>query len=726
MTNMIKNNKDKIKLKAKAVDKSKMKVKEKKKKRKEKNQVKNEKFDELFDKSNNFLNFDNVLLDVRLRKSLLYLFKFKHPTKIQKLSIPYILKGNDVIINSKTGSGKTMAYLIPSIQNLIKLNLNEKEHLKFFYKCIIISPTEELCLQIYEVAQKLCVYLKDIISINHNINRKFYEHPTILVSTPKNLCNYIIEKKKKNNLDILMNLKVLIIDEADVLHTEEFQKYMNKLTNYLPKSFSKKYQIIMASATLKKSIIEKTNLFLHKPIYLNIEEEIDNIIEKKEKKQKFKGKSFYYIYEDELTKYIYLFNLIKDKMIQYKSIIFTNTIRDAYKIKIFLTYFNISSSILNPNHPILIRQNIIVAFNNSKFYFLICPQYEKNTFENIKNKNNLVEQIKLNEQIFTEDNDNTDETYSIDENNEDNENYSKDENIMDNEYNSDGGIIEYKVDCDTENNSNDEIYSDDENEINSKNNSHNEEKDFLYSRGLDFYDVKCVVNFDMPLDEETFLHRIGRTCRLNNKGISISFINKDSVLEKDILNRIADKNICFMIKKDMEFSNVEKFRYRVESTLNKCTNKKIKLYIQKEILYQSLKSKQLKEFFNSHINEKKKISKIVRQFNKTIIPQKLIKDRNESIFLNKSKTNNKLIKKGDKEQNKLYSLKKNSGFIITEKGYEEQLSKEPKTEVADPSKLPPLCGRKLKKYIYVKYIKKNKKKNIYKNKKIKKNKFRKK
>ncbi|ETW47934.1 hypothetical protein PFMALIP_03969 [Plasmodium falciparum MaliPS096_E11] len=224
----------------------------------------------------------------------------------------------------------------------------------------------------------------------------------------------------------------------------------------------------------------------------------------------------------------------------------------------------------------------------------------------------------------------------------------------------------------------------------------------------------------MPSDSETFIHRIGRTCRLNNKGKCISFVNELNYGEKEFLQKlIEDKNICTMIKKNIQYNIVEKYRYRVESTLNKCTNKKIKLFIQKEILYQSLKSKELKDFFNTNINEKRKINKIIKHFNKAVIPQKLIKDRNQSIFLNKSKVKNKIIQKNNtnnKNKNnnnniKPFALKNNNGLVITEQGYESQLTKEPEREVADPSKLPPLCGQRLRNYMYLKYIKGKKNKN---------------
>ncbi|SBT50387.1 DEAD/DEAH helicase, putative [Plasmodium ovale wallikeri] len=772
--------------------------------------------DNIFDKNNNFQDFDNILLDVRLRKALLFLFKYVYPTKIQKLAIPYILKGNDVILNSKTGSGKTMAYLIPVVQNLIKFNINEKEHLKFFYKCIIISPTEELCLQIYDVVEKLCTYVKTIVTVNHNVNKSFYEDPTILVTTPKLLCNYIKEKKKKKNQDILSNLKILILDEADILHTYEFQKPINALTHhYLSKSFAKKYQVIMASATLKKTISYSTSFFLHNPFYLTTEggEMLDckSHLAKGDKSRNtsdnvttdaandlgvdkrkdhcsqnnipqmvtptFRGMSFYYLYDDEVTKYIYLYFLINNKNIKYKSIIFTRTIGDAYKIKIFLTYLNISSAVLNPHHSILIKQNVILAFNSSKFYFLICPQFHKKKLKNFKggDHNTELEHIQGEDLdliedaetgvTFPEEEDDFDSDYGVNElasreeekiaggetNDKeekiaDGETNDKEEKIADGETNdkeekiADGETNdkEEKIAGGETNDKEEKIADgeaipDEKNDVDSDSQSEssymsedsNEERDFLYNRGLDFKSVTCVVNFDMPEDKETFIHRIGRTGRLNKIGTIISLVNEKKEEEKNIINRIKKENICIMSRKNIHPNKIEAFRYRVESTLGKCTYKRIKFLIQKELLYQSLKSSQLKEFFTLHVNEKKNINKIVKTFNDKIIPYKLIKDRNQSIFLSKSNkinnsnsnynsnsnNNNNNIQDRNKNKNKQQReplvQKYKGGFIITQKGYEDQLRKEPENEVADPFKLPALCGKRLRHYMFNKYVKHN-------------------
>ncbi|GAW83783.1 DEAD/DEAH box ATP-dependent RNA helicase [Plasmodium gonderi] len=804
--------------------------------------------DDHFDKSNNFLDFENILLDVRLRKSILHMFKFQHPTKIQKLAIPYVLKGSDVIISSKTGSGKTMAYLIPLVQNIIKSNLNEKESLKFFYKGIILAPTEELCLQIYEITHKLCSYLKDILSVNHNIGKTFYEHPSVLVSTPRHLYNHIVECKRKNNLDILSNLKILVVDEADILHSKGFQKWMNLLARYhFPKNYSKKYQIIMASATIGNNIIGKTKLFLHEPVFLTTEMEKkinpsptrtiasittvlgngvnfnkqrddkhisdhhDNCIKtnappmdthsitrshntddvvisprtcESYNDKKFIGTSFYYLYPDEVTKFIYLYNLINDKIILHKSIIFTSTIHDAYKIKIFLTYFDIPCSILNPNHPILVRQNIISAFNNFKMFFLICPQYEKNTAGKMNKKRNLITDNsvpKSNHSSITEENlsikdivsckTNRSETISFTKEEirniyagdtedgvqnpdtdscKDGEHFSDTDSCKDGEQFSDtdsckdGEQFSDTDSCkdgeqnpDTDSCEDEEQNSDtdscEDGEQNSDGSS-GEEKDFLYNRGLDFRDVQCVVNFDMPLNTKTFIHRVGRTCRLNRKGISISFINQNEDREKKMVNTISDKNICNMNKKSVSINKVEMYRYRVESVLNKCTKKKVKYFIQKEILYQSLKSKELKEYFNLNIQEKEHINKIIKYFNTHVVPHKLIKDRLQNLFLKRKKigTNKMINKNVGKNGAQNYNKKKNwnyqqnngnnnetykskilpqhyvknktNGFMLTEMAYENQLRKEPEIDVADPSKLPPIYGKRLKSYIYKKYI----------------------
>lgn len=72
------------------------------------------------------------------------------PTLVQQRGIPVIMTGNDVLIKSETGSGKTLTYLLPVIQKLLEIKIKRNDG----SYCIILCPTRELCVQIYDVLAK--------------------------------------------------------------------------------------------------------------------------------------------------------------------------------------------------------------------------------------------------------------------------------------------------------------------------------------------------------------------------------------------------------------------------------------------------------------------------------------------------------------------------------------------------------------------------------------------
>ena len=88
--------------------------------------------------------------DLNINKNLISLLNkhgIKTPTAIQEEAIPYILSGKDFIGEAKTGTGKTLAFLIPLIQNINAKNNNTQ--------LLIVAPTRELAIQITEEANKL-------------------------------------------------------------------------------------------------------------------------------------------------------------------------------------------------------------------------------------------------------------------------------------------------------------------------------------------------------------------------------------------------------------------------------------------------------------------------------------------------------------------------------------------------------------------------------------------
>lgn len=82
-------------------------------------------------------------------------------THIQSRSLPYLLKGRDVLGAAKTGSGKTLAYIIPCVELLYRFEFKQKNGTGV----IIILPTRELAIQVFEVAKKVCEFHNKTIGI---------------------------------------------------------------------------------------------------------------------------------------------------------------------------------------------------------------------------------------------------------------------------------------------------------------------------------------------------------------------------------------------------------------------------------------------------------------------------------------------------------------------------------------------------------------------------------
>ena len=128
-----------------------------------------------------------------------------------------IQKRRNAIVRSVTGSGKTLAYMVPIMNDL--LNIGHKITRQEGVYVIILSPTRELCTQIYEVCIKLCQGCINIVpgmmvggeDINHEKSR-LRKGLNILVSTPARLI-YHLENTKNLTLG---NLRTLVIEESDL------------------------------------------------------------------------------------------------------------------------------------------------------------------------------------------------------------------------------------------------------------------------------------------------------------------------------------------------------------------------------------------------------------------------------------------------------------------------------------------------------------------------------
>ncbi len=174
---------------------------------------------------------------------------WKRPTDIQFKSITSILEGEDVLAVAQTGTGKTAAYAIPTIEILEQIN--ESQRRKDGLKCIILAPTHELVLQIVDVIESLCRYTsvsvigllggekydKQVEALNNRVD--------IAVATPGRLFDLIHQGHVKTH-----RIRSLILDEADQMLDLGFINDIRQLVRLLP---SRK-QTLFFSATINDYI----------------------------------------------------------------------------------------------------------------------------------------------------------------------------------------------------------------------------------------------------------------------------------------------------------------------------------------------------------------------------------------------------------------------------------------------------------------------------------------
>lgn len=180
-------------------------------------------------------------------------------TPIQEKAIPLILQQKDIIGQSRTGSGKTAAYVLPILE-ATDFSLN-------YTQALVLVPTRELCQQVCSEFQKFTNEPDKIVGIygGELITKQFErldKGNTIIVATPGRLLDHIRRKKIH-----LHRLNTLVIDEADDLLAMGFAEEIQALLSYLPAY----RQTLLFSATMPKSIIKLSKDFQQNPIHIHIE-----------------------------------------------------------------------------------------------------------------------------------------------------------------------------------------------------------------------------------------------------------------------------------------------------------------------------------------------------------------------------------------------------------------------------------------------------------------------
>jgi len=186
---------------------------------------------------------------------------WKEPTPIQTESLPYSLKGRDIIGLAQTGSGKTGAFALPIIASIMK-------EPKSFYACVL-SPTRELAIQIGEqfdalgsnigLSTAVIVGGMDIPAQTILLAKK----PHIIIGTPGRILYHLQNTRGFN----FKNLKFFVLDEADRLLSLDFEESINTILKVIPKERS----TYLYSATMTQQVEKLERASLSDPVRIEVD-----------------------------------------------------------------------------------------------------------------------------------------------------------------------------------------------------------------------------------------------------------------------------------------------------------------------------------------------------------------------------------------------------------------------------------------------------------------------
>ena len=360
--------------------------------------------------------------DMNLKENLLrgiYSFGFENPSPIQKKGIMPILTGRDVIAQAQSGTGKTGAFTVSTLQRVDE-TLNEVQ-------ALILAPTRELAIQTHKVVSNIGSFM-DNLKCSLFIGGRSMEQdmtdlekkPQIVVGTPGRVHDLMRRRKLTTR-----TIKILVIDEADEMLSSGFKEQVYNIFQYL----GNKIQVTLFSATLPNEIQTLTDKFMRDPIKILVKTEsvtLEGI------------KQYYVALENDTQKYETMKDLFESISVS-QCIIYCNSINRVNDLYEALCKDNFPVCCIHSGMEKSEREKAYTDFTNGGSRVLISSN--------------------------------------------------------------------------------------------------------LTARGIDVQQVSTVINFDIPKDIHTYIHRIGRSGRWGRKGMGINFITQRDIRKIREIEQYYDTQI---------------------------------------------------------------------------------------------------------------------------------------------------------------------------------------
>lgn len=298
------------------------------------------------------LNIDSTILDV------LKIEQYHEPTPIQEEAIPAILAGRDLLATSQTGTGKTAAFAIPTLQLLAQNKASYTQGPRRTIRSLILTPTRELAIQIYDNYRSYGRNLElNTTVIYGGVSQKPQERvlargTDILIATPGRLVDLISQ-----GLIDIRKIEIMILDEADRMLDMGFIHDVKKILAYTPKQ----KQTLLFSATMPRSVSNLASSLLDNPYRIAIKPQETTV--------EAIDQSLYHV--DKAGKRGLLLNLLQTTDIE-SALVFTRTKHGADRVVKELKRNGINSAAIHGNKSQNARVKALNAFKDHTVRVLVA------------------------------------------------------------------------------------------------------------------------------------------------------------------------------------------------------------------------------------------------------------------------------------------------------------------------------------------------------------------
>ncbi|MHA0856719.1 DEAD/DEAH box helicase [Paenibacillus sp. CMAA1364] len=277
-------------------------------------------------------------------------FEIHKPSPVQAEVIPVVMQGRDVLAHSQTGTGKTLAYLLPIL-------LGIDPELKSVQK-LILAPTQELAMQIVRESERYGEHrgIRVLALIGGASTKRQLEklrlHPQLIVGTPGRIRELIETRKLK-----MHHVNMIVVDEVD----QVFQLGAAGDVSRIIRSAMRDRQLIFLSATISKESADLVSREMKEPAMIGISPE----------QMTASGLEHYYFISEERDKLDTLRRLIRYYNPQ-KALVFVNTTEDIAEVEAKMNHLGISTKAIYGDAHKLARSGVLDGFRKGKFKVLVA------------------------------------------------------------------------------------------------------------------------------------------------------------------------------------------------------------------------------------------------------------------------------------------------------------------------------------------------------------------